>query len=164
MQRINTLAELAEVLQADLSPYDTDTRTEHAGFRLDAAVSKLAQAIKQGDRSAVILGYRLLMEDPHLPFGKILKSTLARALKRHIELLTEQEKLGLAGKTAALLSLQFCPREVEDYCRLVKKMGRPIADDVIAMSRPVNGKAQSLLAYLGMPEPNAPMTHRIIHY
>ena len=153
MQRVNNLEELAYVLKADFSQYDTDKRTEHAGIRLDSAVSKVAQAIKQGDRSAVFLGYSLLMEDPHLPFGKILKSNLARALKRHIELLTEQEKISLAGKTATLLSLQFCPREVEDYCRLVKKMGHPIADDVIAMSRPINEKAQSLLAYLGTPEP-----------
>jgi hypothetical protein len=152
MQYVNNLEELAYVLKADFSQYDTDKRTEHAGVRLGSAVSKVAQSIKQGDRSAVVLGYSLLMKDPHLPFGKILKSNLARALKRHTELLTKQEKVGLAGKTATLLSLQYCPREVEDYCRLVKKMGHPITDDVIAMSRPINEKAQSLLAYLGTPE------------
>lgn len=152
VQIVNNLEELAAVLKADLSRYDTETRTDHLGIRLDCAMRKVAQAIKQGDRSAVILGYRLLMEDPHLPFGKILKSNLARALKHHIELLTGQEKLGLADKTAHLLSLPFCPREVEDYCRLVKKMGHPIVENVIAMSRPINEKAQSLLAYLGTSE------------
>lgn len=152
MQSVNNLEELAHILKADLSPYDTETRTEHLGVRLSSAVEKVAQAIKQGDRSAVILGYKLLIEDPHLPFGKILKSNLARALKHHIELLTDQEKISLAAKTAKLLSLPFCPRELEDYCRLVKKMGCPIADSVIAMSRPINEKAQSLLAYLGTSE------------
>jgi hypothetical protein len=164
MRRANTLEELADLLRADFSQYDTDKRMEHAGIRLDSAIRKLTQAIRQRDRSAVILGYRLLMEDPHLPFGKILKSNLARALKRHIELLTEQEKLGLAGKTAALLSLPFCPREVEDYCRLVRKMGKPMADHVIALVRPMNEKARSLLAYLGMTELRASITHRILNY
>jgi hypothetical protein len=153
MQRVNSLEELACVLEADLSHYDIYQRTEHAGIRLSAAINEVTQAIKQGDRSAVVLGYRLLMADPHLPFGKILKSNIARSLRQQIELLTEQEKQNLAGKTAELLGLPFCPREVEDYCRLVKKMGRPIVNEVIGMARPCNEKAQLLLAYLGMPGP-----------
>jgi hypothetical protein len=151
VQRINTLDELEHALKADFSRYDTAKDMEHEGIRLDTAVSKVAQAIKQGDRSAVVLGYSLLMADPHLPFGKILKSNLARALKHHIELLTEHEKLGLADKTARLLSLPFCPREVEDYCRLVKRMGHPVANVVVTMSRPINEKAQALLRYLSGP-------------
>lgn len=82
---------------------------------------------------------------------KIVKSNFARALKQHIECLTEQGKMGLAAKTAELLSLPFCPREVEDYCRLVKKIGRPIVDEVIAISRPGSEKARLLLVCLGMP-------------
>lgn len=150
---VHTIEELAHVLKADFSRYDTAGDTGHAGLRLDAAVSKVAQAIKQGDRSAVAIGYSLLMEDPHLPFGKILKSNVARALKHHIELLNEHEKLGLAGKTAELLSLPFCPREAEDYCRLVKKMGRAVVSEAVIRSRPINEKAQSLLGYLSEPEP-----------
>lgn len=111
------------------------------------------KAIRQGDRSAMMLGYAIIIDDPHLPFGKIIKSNFARALKQHIECLTEQEKMGLASKTAELLSLPFCPREVEDYCRLVKKMARPIVDEVIAHSRPGSEKARLLLVYLGMPAP-----------
>ena len=141
------------MLKADLCLYDTEPHIEHAGIRLDRAIDKITQAIKHGDRSAVVLGYGLLIEDPPLPFGKILKSNLARALKHHIELLTEHEKQSLADKTATLLSLPFCPREVEDYCRLVKKMGPPIVNQVIGRSRPINEKAQSLLAYLGTSEP-----------
>jgi hypothetical protein len=153
VQGINTLEELAHVLKADFSRYDTARDTGHAALRLNAAVSKVAQAIKHGDRSAVAIGYSLLMEDPHLPFGKILKSNIARALKHHIELLNEHEKLGLAGKTAELLSLQFCPREVEDYCRLVKKMGRAVVSEAVIRSRPINEKARSLLGYLSEPKP-----------
>jgi len=148
MQHIHNLAELAALLEVDLSRYDIEIRTDHAGIRLGSAMTEIARAIREGDRSAIILGYRVVMADPHLPFGKILKSNLARALKHHIELLTEDEKLELAGKTARLLSLPFCPREVEDYCRLVKKMGQSMADRVVAMSRPDNRKAQSLVAYL----------------
>jgi len=148
MHHTNNLAELAALLEVDLSRYDIETGTDHPGIRLDSAMTEVARAIREGDRSAIILGYRVVMADPHLPFGKILKSNLARALKHHIELLSEDEKLELAGKTAGLLSLPFCPREVEDYCRLVKTMGQPMADRVVAMSRPDNRKAQLLVAYL----------------
>lgn len=151
MHPINNLSELAAMLKADLSRYDIETHTDHAGIRLGRAMTGVAQAIRAGDRSALILGYLVVMADPHLPFGKIIKSNLARALKHHVELLTEEEKLTLADKTSRLLSLPFCPREVEDYCRLVKKMGRSIADRVVARSRPNNRKAQSLLAYLSHP-------------
>jgi len=152
MQHVSNLGELARLLKLDLSSYDINREIEHAGVRLDLAVTQVAKAIKNGDRSAVIVGYKLLMEDPNLPFGKLIKSNLARAFKHQIELLTEHEKLNLAGKTAKLLSLEYCPREVEDYCRLVKKMGDDIANSVVANSRPVNEKARSLVAYLGMPQ------------
>lgn len=151
MQHIGTLDELAILLQADLSGYDMDSSIAHPGIRLDWALTQVAKAIKRGDRPAVILAYRLLMEDPRLPFGKLIKSNLARALKQRPELLTEHEKLDLSGKTAALLSLPYCPREVEDYCRLVKKMGGRFAETAVARARPGNEKAHSLVAYLEMP-------------
>lgn len=153
MQIVNNLEELEAVLRIDLSGYVMEIPVTHAGIRLGRAMDKVAQAIRQGDRSAVIVGYQIIIHDPHLPFGKIIKSNFARALKRHIDCLTMQEKMCLASKTAELLSLPFCPREVEDYCRLVKKMGHPVLDKVIAMARPGSEKARSLLVYLGMPEP-----------
>jgi hypothetical protein len=151
MQHVSNLNDLAILLQTDLSVYDINRDMEHAGIRLDLAVRQVAKAIKDGDRSAAVVGYKLLMKDPHLPFGKLIKSNLARAFKHQMDLLTEHEKLKLAGKTGELLSMQYCPREVEDYCRLVKKMGEYIANTVIANSRPVNEKARSLVAYLGAP-------------
>ena len=155
MQRVDTLDELAILLQTDLSRYDIDSLMAHPGLRLDGAFTQVVRAIKGGGRPAAILACRLMMEDPHLPFGKLIKSNLARALKQQVDLLTEHEKLDLAGKTAALLSLPYCPREVEDYCRLVKKMGGRFADTAVAMSRPIDEKAHSLVAYLGMPPQKA---------
>jgi hypothetical protein len=149
MQHVNNLAELAILLKTDLSGYEINCEIVHDGIRIDLALTQVTKAIKNGDRSAVILGYTLLMEDPHLPFGKLIKSNFARAFKHQISLLTEHEKFRLAGKTAELLSLEYCPREVEDYCRLVKKMGEHVANRVVANSRPVNEKARSLVAYLG---------------
>lgn len=48
-------------------------------------MDKVVQAIKQGDRSTMMLGYAVTIDDPHLPFGKIIKSNFARALKHHID-------------------------------------------------------------------------------
>jgi len=152
MKHIKTVEELAAFLEVDFSLYEADREIEHAGIHLDRTVTQVAQAIRHGDPCAAIIGYKLIMADPHLPFGKLMKSDLARAFKLQVELLTEQEKLTLAGKTAELLSLEYCPREVEDYCKLVKKMGAQVEDIVISHSHPVNDKARSLVAYLRMPQ------------
>lgn len=151
MRHIDKLEDLAILLKADLSRYDVNPGIEHAGIRLDMAATQIAGAIRIGDRPAAVIGYQLLMEDPHLPFGKLFKSNLARAFRQRIDMLTEQEKVGLARKTAELLSLQYCPRELEDYCRLVKRMGEQLASMVVAHSRPVNERAHSLVAYLASP-------------
>lgn len=34
------------------------------------------------------------------------------------------QQRGLIAKTCELLELEFCPRETEDYCRLIKKIGQ----------------------------------------
>jgi hypothetical protein len=151
MQLVDSVEALASLLRADLAIYDMDTRIEHPGIRISMAVHRLVRAIKAGDRAAANLGCALLIRDPRLPFGKILKSNISRALKQHPELLSEQEKLCLASKTAELLSLEYCPREVEDYCRLVKKLESAVVEVVIEKAWPINGKAVSLLAYLIAP-------------
>jgi len=154
MRHIATLEALADFLEADLSPYDADHGIAHPGIRLDLAATQLARAIKKGERQAIAIAHRLIMLDPHLPFGKLIKSNLARALKQQTALLTEAEKLALADQTITLLCLPFCPREAEDYCRLVKRMGAPFASRVIARSHPVNDRARALVAALGMPYPH----------
>lgn len=148
MHSVENIAELEYFLRADLTQFDVETRIDHAGIRLSSALHQLAGAIKRGERSAVDIGYRLIMQDPSMPFGKLSKSTIARALKQRRELLTEHEKDALAGKTAKLLSLPFCPREVEDYCRLVKKLGTAQATVAANSATPLNDKARSLVAYL----------------
>lgn len=41
MQIVHTLQELAIVLHADLSPYDIDIPTDHAGIRIAYALDKV---------------------------------------------------------------------------------------------------------------------------
>lgn len=151
MRHIDTLEALAVFLEADLLPYDASNGIAHPGIRLDMAATQLARAVRAGERPAIAIAHRLIMLDPHLPFGKLIKSNLARALKQQTALLTEAEKLALADQTITLLCLPFCPREAEDYCRLVKRMGRRFVSRVIARSRPDNDKARALVAALGMP-------------
>lgn len=151
MRHIATLEALADFLEADLSPYDADHDVAHPGIRLDLAATQLARAVKKGERPAIAIAHRLIMLDPHLPFGKLIKSNVARALKQQTALLTEAEKLALADQTITLLCLPFCPREAEDYCRLVKRMGRRFVSRVVARSHPVNDKARALVAALGIP-------------
>ena len=95
MQIVNNLEELEAVLRIDLSAYVTEIPVTHAGIRLGCSMDKVAQAIRQGDRSAVIVCYQIIIHDLHLPFGKIIKSNFARVLKRHIDCLSLLVYLGM---------------------------------------------------------------------
>ncbi len=83
-----------------------------------------------------------------MPFGKVVKSGLARALRQRVALISSAEKDAIGTKTAELLSLDFCPREAEDYCRLVRKFGHATSMAVAGKACPINQKALRLQAYL----------------
>jgi len=68
---------------------------------------------------------------------------------QRIELVSAVERDALVGKTTELLSLQFCPRETEDYCKLIKRFGLAAAQNVIGNARVKNEKSKRLLDYMG---------------
>jgi len=151
MEHIETLEDLERFLGRDLSLYEAGSKIDHPGIRISRALDHVARHIRNGDRTAAEVGYQLILKDPHLPFGKLIKSAIARALKHRIELLSEAESLGLIEKTRQLLSLRFCPRETEDYCKFVRKIGPAAAQNVLANVDAKNDKSRRLLAYLGQP-------------
>jgi hypothetical protein len=118
---IASLEELEEFLGEKLDQFDAGPPIAHPGLRLSQVCQQVALDIRNGNLDAVHIAFRILTEDPGMPFGKRIKSGFARGLKQSVELLSEMQRRGLIAKTCELLSLEFCPRETEDYCKLIKK-------------------------------------------
>jgi hypothetical protein len=148
MERIETLENLEKFLELEMAIYDPKPRIDHSGIRISHACQNIAQRIKNGDSEAARIGYQIIVRDPHLPFGKLIKSGIARALRQQVELISAAERAGLVEKTSELLSLQFCPRETEDYCKVVRKIGPAAIQIVIEKAHAKNEKSMRLLAYL----------------
>lgn len=151
MERVATIDELELMLGVDLSAYKPEPSIDHPGIVVSMTAQNIAHAVKDGDLEAARIAHLLLMKDPSLPFGKLIKSGFARALGKRPDLLDAEERHGLIRKTSDLLSLEFCPREVEDYCRLVKKFGAESTQAVVRAAHAQNEKSRSLLAYLQAP-------------
>lgn len=145
MVHIETLEGLERFLDLTLALYETVPRIDHPGIRISHVCENIARHIRSGDREAARIGCQLIVRDPHLPFGKLIKSGVARALRQRIELVPELERAGLVDRTIELLSLQFCPREAEDYCKLVKKFGPAAVQNVIDNARATDEKSKRLL-------------------
>lgn len=151
MQRVETIEELERMLGTDLSAYGPNPHIDHPGVLISMTGHCIAGAVRNGDQKAARIAYSVLMKDPSLPFGKLIKSEFARALKKRADLLNADERDDLVRKTSELLSMEFCPREVEDYCRLVKRFGARAVQAVVDAAHAKNEKSQSLLAYLQTP-------------
>ncbi|WP_152615354.1 hypothetical protein [Janthinobacterium lividum] len=121
---VANLEKLEEFLGEKLDQFASGPPIEHPGLRLSQVCKQVALAIRNGNTTAVRIAFLILTKDPGMPFGKIIKSDFARALKQGVNLLSAMQQRGLIAKTCELLELEFCPRETEDYCRLIKKIGQ----------------------------------------
>lgn len=121
---VANLEKLEEFLGQKLDQFVSGPPMAHPGLRLSQVCKQVALAIRNGNTTAVRIAFLILTKDPGMPFGKIIKSDFARALKQGVNLLSEIQRRGLIAKTCELLELEFCPRETEDYCRLIKKFGQ----------------------------------------
>ncbi|NVI83592.1 hypothetical protein [Janthinobacterium sp. BJB401] len=118
---IASLEELEEFLGEKLDQFASGPPIAHPGLRLSQVCKQVVLDIRNGNATAVHVACRVITEDPGMPFGKLIKSAFARALRQSADLLSEVQRRGLTAKTVALLELEFCPRETEDYCKLIKK-------------------------------------------
>jgi hypothetical protein len=116
--------DLVERLGLRLRPYFPDPPIDHPGIWVGNLFANLREAIRGGDKIAVSIACELIDQDPMLPFGKLIKSGLARELRRNVASLIPIERVQVIGATVRLLTLRYAPREVEDYVKLVAKFPR----------------------------------------
>ena len=148
MQQIENLDQLELHLDFNLSRYYPELMHSHPGIRLSQVAQNLIKAIEKADPLAIEDGCALIALDPHLPFGKSIKNNIARALRRVTDYCLSSDRNRVVRTTANLLSLEFCPRETEDYCKLVRKFGKAEVIAVQKLATPRDKKSKALISNL----------------
>lgn len=148
MDEIKTLRELEALLGVSLMRYYPEQTISHSGIMLGRVGDNLAKVVATGDSLAIEDACRLISKDPKLPFGKLIKSNLARALRKAAKYVPEADRTRIVQRTASILSLEYCPREAEDYCKLVKHLGAAEARAVVETANPHDEKSIFLISQL----------------
>jgi len=82
---------------------------------------RVIEGIGRGNAACIELGVELIQEDRPLPFGRILKSNTARALRRAE--LTPGQKDRIRKRVIEMLIAGNTPREYREYAKLVRRIG-----------------------------------------
>jgi hypothetical protein len=84
-------------------------------------MDKVIAGIENGDQACKRIGIEFIEEDVKFPFGKILKSNTARALRR--AMLNEAEEARIRKRLILMLIEGNVPYEYKQYAKLLKKIG-----------------------------------------
>lgn len=140
--------EMISLLGLRLKSYFPEMVYDHPAIWLGEVFRNVGTAVGSGDTTAIAIACELIERDPMLPFGKLIKSGLARSLRKSHSLLVDSEKVQIVSTVKRLLNQEFAPRELEDYCKLVKKLSVSEYMDDLSQVVPKNPKSMRLLAYL----------------
>jgi hypothetical protein len=111
------------------------------------AMDEVIVGIHQGDRACVLLGIEFIEEDQGFPFGKILKSNTARAL-RQAAVLDDIQQARLRRRFADMLLRGYLPREYKEYAKLFRDIGLGIHREAIVKADQSNSFIRHWRAYL----------------
>ncbi|HEY3052921.1 MAG TPA: hypothetical protein VGK04_05965 [Thermoanaerobaculia bacterium] len=105
------------VAARDLSPAE-----HHAEGRLWVypVMDRVIEGVEAGDPASAEIATEFIEEDASFPFGRILKSNAARALRRCAEL-TEGQRERIRLRVLAMLVSEYLPREFRQYAKLARK-------------------------------------------
>jgi hypothetical protein len=84
-------------------------------------MERVIEGIERGDPACAELGIEFIEEDQSFPFGRILKSNAARALRRAGLTSAQQERI--RKRVVAMLVAGHTPREYREYAKLARKIG-----------------------------------------
>jgi hypothetical protein len=89
---------LVEQLGVRLRQYFPKGSIDHPGLWVSYLFSNLRKAIRGGDKIAVSIACELIDQDPMLPIGKLIKSGLARELRRNVANLIGRQVFPVHGR------------------------------------------------------------------
>lgn len=89
-------------------------------------MDEIIAGIAAGDPACLRIGIEFIEEDQSFPFGRILKSKTARALRRAP--LSEAQQRRVLQRVFDMLERGYIPREYREYARLACRIGFTVAD------------------------------------
>ena len=96
----------------------------HPALRTSELITRLCRGIESRNEAAISLALALLNEDPRMPFGRSLKSQVARSFKSVAEHLTAYERSQLIRFRDKLRLLKYPPAELKYFERLGRELDR----------------------------------------
>lgn len=84
-------------------------------------MDRIIEGIESGDPACAELGVEFIEQDESFAFGMILKSNVARALRRAS--LTDEQKERIRERVVEMLAAGYLPREYRQYAKLARKIG-----------------------------------------
>ena len=104
--------------QAELKPFTHSTGEVKWIYPL---MDQVIEGIEAGDLACAELGVEFIETSESFAFGMILKSNVARALRRTT--LTEVQKERIRRRVVEMLEAGYLPREFRQYAKLARKLG-----------------------------------------
>jgi hypothetical protein len=121
---------------------------DHPALWIDGLFREIQLSIRSSDKMAIELACEFILKDPFLPFGKLIKSNLARELKKNFGIIPKKERSKIISTALKLLAMDFAPRELEDYAKLVAKFPKEEWFDDLEKISFRNNKAHQIGLYL----------------
>jgi hypothetical protein len=101
-----------------LKPLEHDERSRRWIYPI---MFQVIEGIETGDKACIEIGVEFIEADDRLPFGRIIKSNTARALRRAT--LTQEQIERIRERVMNVLVLGCVPREYREYAKLLRKIG-----------------------------------------
>ena len=86
-------------------------------------VNSVVVGIEKHDPACIELGIELIEDSDSMPFGMILKSNVARALRRVTDRLSEEQQSRIRTRVGNMLIARYMPREFIQYVKLARRIG-----------------------------------------
>lgn len=105
------------------SPIDISPNEHTEGGRrwIYPVMERVIEGIERQDRACIEIGVEFIEQDERFPFGRILKSNTARALRRAS--IPRELEDRVRRRVADMLISGNVPREFREYARLIRKLG-----------------------------------------
>ena len=147
-EEFETLKRWLNSRELRVSSYRLEKTIDHPVLNETQVIDAITEAIKSGDQYAIDLGCEFVLELRKLPFGKILKSNILVALKQKTSCIGSTYKQQISSAAVELLSWQYPPREVREFCKLVQRFEPSYAEAVVKQAKCISKEAERWVQFL----------------
>lgn len=123
VEDVTNLIKWIDSNSSKIESYIFEDKQGHLGLWGTRIIENIINAIRKGDKQAIELGCKFIVDDRKVMFGKALKSSIASALKKNPESIGLENEIEIIRRTLKLINLEYTPTEVKHYCKLISKFG-----------------------------------------